>query len=98
MPEVGATVVKDPDAALIYGIEWSQYLPDEATISSSTWVISEGDDDDLEASSPAVAGTRTSVKLSGGTLAQLYRVTNRIVYGSPSQTEDRSFFVRIRER
>lgn len=99
MPDVGATIQKDPDAGLVYAIEWGRYLPPDAVITASSWIISEGDDSPPTTSGPTFDDTSTTVKIAGGTAGQTYRVTNRIVFGtSPVQTDDRSFFLKIRER
>ncbi len=99
MPDVGATISKDPDAELVYAVDWGRYLPDETEIASSTWLITEGDETPPTQSSAAIDGTRTRVRIEGGTAGQTYRITNRITFGSsPVQKDDRSFFLRIRER
>jgi hypothetical protein len=96
----GDQILKDPDAVLVYAMNWDAWLPAEAEISSSTWTIS-GPDAALSKDSEAVVvGDRaTRLRLSGGTLGKRYTVTNRIVTNeSPAQTEDRSFTIRVRNR
>jgi hypothetical protein len=88
---------KDPNAIIDYDIDWNPvvegrnpYLQDDETISTSTWLITEGDDGALILSSASILdGTRTKVFTSGGTVGAIYRITNRIVT-SLGRTDDRS--------
>ena len=92
------TFPKDPDATLDFGVDWAArgWLQPGETIVTSEWSVS-GPDNELQSSSPGHDETTTLVWLSGGTLDAKYRVTNRITT-SAGRTDDRSFFVRIRER
>lgn len=65
--------VKDPDEIVWRGIDWSADL-DGSTITSSTWIIDGG----VEEDSKANTSTTTRVLLSGGTLGETCLVTNRI--------------------
>lgn len=70
-----ASFIKDPDALLDYVVDWSEWLPEGDTISSSAWEV---DDAALVVDSSSNDSTTATVRLSGGTLHQRYRVTNRI--------------------
>jgi hypothetical protein len=94
------TIVKDPDATLDYGFNWSSWLQTDEEIAESSWTA---DDDELEIGSGAFApqtdGSRTTVWLSGGVAGQKYRVTNRVTTdNTPPRTDERSFFVSVRDR
>lgn len=92
------TIPKDPDATLDYGVNWRAkgWLKPDETIVTSEWLIA-GPDGALAKASDDHADGVTRVWLTGGTLDAKYRITNRITT-SAGRTDDRSFFVRIRER
>lgn len=85
--------IKDPDAVLDYGFDWSDWL-DSDTISTSDWIISPAG---LTEDSASTTTTETTIWLSGGTIDVVYTVTNRIVTAG-GRTEDRSFTLRMSER
>jgi len=87
------TFTKDPDAVLDYSIEWSKWLAGDQ-IQTSAWSVS---DPALEAAEDSNTATRTTVWLSGGTVGQLYIVTNRITT-SGGRTDERSFVIQIQGR
>lgn len=94
MPPIGKTVQKDKDAQKVYAIEWTDYLAG-AGIDNSQWTIT-GPDSALTFDNAAVDGTKTSVRLLGGTLGEKYTVSNRITLtGAPSQVEERSFYIKV---
>lgn len=70
-----ATFKKGDDETLDYGIDWSDILTDEGvTISSSTWDVPAG----LTEESNSSSSTGTSIVVSGGTVGELYTLTNII--------------------
>ena len=101
----GATVPKDPDAERFVSFNWSDFL-DTSAIASSEFVISGPDneltqDNDAIYSGPDSADTNqwTKVRLLGGTAGANYKLTNRITTNEiPSQTDDRSVTIRVKER
>lgn len=95
-------LTKDPDALLDFGFDWSSWLEDGETITTSNWSISQiqGDSATLaEASSPSASNDGEVVKtwLEGGEAGELYRVTNSIVTDE-SREDDRSFLLSISQR
>jgi len=88
--------LKDPDADLDYGIDWSDWLPDGDSVQTSTWIIT-GPDSTLVAGVTSVDGNQTTVWLSGGTLGQVYTVTNRVVT-TEGRTDDRSIGFSLRSK
>lgn len=91
---------KDPNALLDYGFDWA--APDENgkvwmaegdSISISEWLVPVG----LTGSAASKTATVAKIWLSGGTLGQEYRVTNRITTAQGRQDE-RSFNLRIEDR
>lgn len=80
---------KEPDEALDYQIDWSDWLGD-LTITSSAWTaptgivkVAEGFDD-----------TTTQVRFSSGTWGETYEIVNTIV-ASDGETETRTILIRI---
>lgn len=95
---IGSTVLKDVQAITLYTINWATFLTDlSLTIASASWVISLGDGL-LTSDQESNTTTTTTIRLSAGTVGQLYRVECRVVLsGSPSQTEPESFYVQVYE-
>lgn len=82
-------LTKEPTEVLDYSIEWTDWL-NGLTISTSTWSVPSGITEDTS----SISGTRTLIRLSGGTWAATYEITNTIV-ASNGETETRSFKVKI---
>ena len=85
--------IKDPDAVLDYGLDWSNWLASGETISSSSWVVETG----LTKDSSSNTTTTTTVWLSGGIAGRTYRITNSIVT-STGREDDRSILIKVIER
>lgn len=83
---------KDPDEVTLFGVDWLDRLG-SATITSSSWIVPAG----LTQASAGYTDTQTTVKLSGGVLGNIYRVTNRITT-SDGETLDQSIDVEIIEK
>jgi hypothetical protein len=96
IPPVGegmeASFIKEPDAFLDYGFDWSQWLEDGEAVVVSTWVVPEG----LTVEAEEFTGTITTVWLSGGTVGANYRLVNHIE--TATRTDERSMQIRVRER
>src|SRR5678810_798787 len=101
----GDLLVKDPDANRVYTWDYdTDNLGPTATIVTSSWIItalapSTTDTALLKDSESILAGSRsTQVRITAGTLGQLYLLTNRIVTNeSPSQSKDKSIRVKIEQ-
>lgn len=65
--------IKDPQAKLDYGVDWSDWLAGD-TISGSSWSAETGITVDASSHTDTVA----TVWLSGGTVGGSYKVTNHI--------------------
>lgn len=85
--------VKDPDATLDYGLDWSEWLEPDDTISSVTWVVPEGVTKESENNSDTMA----VIWLSGGTAGAEYEVVCRITTTN-GRIDDRTIQVYIAER
>ena len=91
MPE---KFTKDPESTLDYMVDWNaeNWLGDD-TISSVSWEVAPG----LTIENESNTTTTATVWLSGGTLGESYRVTNRIVTAG-GREDDRTFSIRVREK
>jgi len=86
------TYYKDPDAVLDYTIDWSPWL-DGDTINTSIYIVANGIVEDSRSNT----NTETTIWLSSGTSSVKYKITNRIVTAA-GRTEDRTFYVKIKEK
>lgn len=95
----GTLIDKDADAVLDYLLSWSNWLSSGDTISTSSWSIQaiSGDSDPLTTTSDSSTDTTTTVKLSGGTVGNLYKVYNTITTNG-GYTDRRYFRVKILNR
>lgn len=84
---------KDPQAVLDYARDWTDYLADGESITSSTWVVPDG----ITKASDSHDASSATIWLSGGTAGELYFITNRIVTNQ-GRTDDRSLIIRVQER
>jgi hypothetical protein len=83
---------KDPNEKITFGVDWSEYLG-VATISSSSWIVPAG----ITQLSSANTTTKATVMLSGGTLGDIYRITNRI-NTSAGEMLDQSIDIEVIEK
>jgi len=88
---------KDPTARLVYGFDWTEWLPEGHSISTSNWevptgLVNNGEQYDSDTDI-------TSVILSGGTKGKTYLVKNTIVTDGPIPlTDSRAFKINIATR
>lgn len=88
------TVIQDPDAQLVYEMDWTNWLPATQIIDTSVWPSVT----DLTFDNSVIlsGGLKTGIRISGGVVGRTYQITNRIVTnGVPTQTGDNSFYIRI---
>lgn len=86
------TAIKDPNAVLDYGYDWSKWLLSvDDTITSSTWTVT-----GATADSDSHDDTTTTVWLSGGTVGTPIVATNRITTAG-GRTDDRTLRIAVRE-
>jgi len=65
---------KDPDSVIHRGIDWTEHLEAGDTIASTQWLGDSG----ITVEDLGFAGLVTRCKVSGGTIGETYRVTNRV--------------------
>jgi hypothetical protein len=84
-----AAFEKDSGAELDYAIDWSKWLVSD-TISSSEWSVPTG----LQSNNSSFTDLGTVVWLEGGTVGELYKVTNTIVTVD-GRRDERTLTIRI---
>jgi len=87
------TFYKDPEAVLDYGVDWSSWLTDSETISSSSWTVPSGITEDSNTSSD----TKATIWLSGGTDGESYKLINHIIT-SAGREEDQTMWIVVKEK
>ncbi len=94
----GVYVEKSPGATLDYALNYATWL-DTDTISSSSFAVEgiSGDTAPLTNAGDSNTTTATSISLSGGSINNVYTVTNTIVTAG-GLTEVRNFRVTILDR
>lgn len=98
----GQTVTKDPAAERIYQFDWDALLATSVEIAGTptvTIVALNGEGAALLTSdnvAKATGNRKVNVRIKAGTVGATYSVTCQIVTNeSPTQTEERTFFVRV---
>lgn len=89
----GPTYTMDSDAVLDFAWDWSQWLGNLETISSSTVTASPG----ITVNSTSNTTDKVTVWLSGGTAGQPYTVANRITTNQ-GRTDERTITIRVTNR
>lgn len=86
----GAYFEKVAGSDLVYGLDWSVWLPASVTVSSSAWSADSG----ITVESEGVAAGVALVTVSGGTAGQTYWLTNSVTL-SDGQDDSRSFRIKV---
>ena len=90
-------LLKDPGAALDYGVDWgSDYLSGDV-LATSEWAVEPVESGGLSIAAEAHDLLRSSVSLSGGVAGHLYRLTNTVTT-TAARTDRRSFTIRVEQR
>lgn len=88
------TIDKDPNAVLDYSFDWAtHWLATGETISTHTITVASGLTKDSDSESNGIV----TVWLSGGTAGTEYAVACKIAT-SASRTDERTIYVRVKER
>ncbi|GBH30431.1 phage fiber-tail adaptor protein [Sphingobium xenophagum] len=87
--------LKDADSSIDHGIDWSAHLAGQS-IAASLWSVAPVEAGGLSVEASAIEGLRTSVRVSGGLIGRLYRLTNRVTL-SDGQVDARSVTFRVEE-
>lgn len=86
--------VKDPDATLDYGFDWSLWLGTD-TIAISEWIVPSALT--IVPGSETADDTKTKCFISGGVAGTNYTVTNKITT-TGQRIEERSFELYVEQR
>lgn len=90
-------LLKDPEAALDYAVDWgAEYLGGD-TLNSSSWRVVPAEAGGLSVVSSSFDSTVASVTAAGGVAGHLYQLTNHVVLAS-GQTDSRSIVLRVEKR
>ena len=91
------TFIKDPNASLDYGIDWTAWLAGD-TIAVSSWLIPSASGLIRSAALVNAAATTSTVWLAGGVVSETpWTVTNRITTVG-GRKDDRSFMIIVQNR
>ena len=85
--------LKDPDATLDYGFDWSEWLSTGETLSSATWTVPSG----ITQVSDLITTDDSVIWLSGGTAGTNYYVACKITTSS-SRIDERTMTIIVRNR
>ena len=89
-----AVRLKDPQESIDYAVDWSDFLASGETISASSWASSSTA---LAIGTVSATTDTTAVFVSGGTVGDVYRVTNKVTT-TQTRIAERSVIVRVEER
>lgn len=84
---------KGDDEVLVFGVDWSGWLPTGDTIATSTWQVPTGLVNEADQASTTLA----TVKISGGTVGETYDVVNIITTTTSAETAERTIKIKIVE-
>lgn len=84
---------KDPDGVKLLRFDWAREL-DGDTIASVDYLLPDG----LTEGTNGGTGSYRTVKVSGGTAGNVYRVTCRITTTTSAETMDKTYRVLVREQ
>ncbi len=95
----GVFIRKDTEASLTYTLDWTDWLVNSETISSSEFTVETitGDTDPLVKSAQSSTNYTTTIKVSGGSSGKIYKIYNQI-QTSGGLTERRYFRIKVETR
>jgi hypothetical protein len=97
---VGSYIEKDPEAQLVYSMDWSEWLPLGDQLAAVTYTVSTIADDTApltRISNGISDSTVTYIELSGGRAREIYTVTAEITTVD-GNTDRRAFRVKVINR
>lgn len=90
-------ILKDPDAALDYEVDWGDIYLGDDRIASSFWTVLPGGDGAPTIELDEHDGRVARVSIAGGRAGHVYRLSNQMVTEGGLQ-DRRSFMVRVEKR
>lgn len=97
---LGAWIKKDPQAELIYSMDWSEWLPQGDTLASVSYSLQVRANDPqplIKSNEGVQSGTISFVELSGGQVGKTYTVTAAITT-TDGLLDRRSFRLKVENR
>lgn len=100
---IGSWIRKDPQAKLVYSMDWSEWLAEGQQITGVDYTLQvrSNDPEPLVRESQGITGETISsityVELSGGAVGKIYTVTAEITTDDGS-TDRRSFRIKVENR
>lgn len=97
---VGSYIEKDPEARLVYSMDWSEWLPVGDSLATATYTISTITDDTdpiVKHTQGITGGDISFVELSGGKTKEIYTVTAEVTTVD-GNTDRRAFRIKVINR
>jgi hypothetical protein len=90
-------LLKDPDAALDYGVDWgAEYLNGDILIGSS-WSVTPDEPGGIRIAGSSFDPTMATVTADGGLPGRIYRLVNHVTLAS-GLTDTRTITLRVEKR
>lgn len=96
----GSWISKDPEAQLIYSLDWSQWLPTGDSLASVVYSLQVRANDPaplIKNTEGVQSGTISYVELSGGQVGKIYTVTAEVTT-TDGNIDRRNFRVKVENR
>lgn len=100
----GAYITKDPDANVIYGVDWADYLNAGDSLSTATVTIQAISGDSAPLAHPSAAstdvsisGTQVNIRLNAGTASKEYTIDCKVVT-TGGDTDSRRFRIIVQRK
>ena len=93
----GTYIPKDPNARLQYGMDWSEWLVQGDTVSSSTWTVETTGTNAVTVADSTILDNVALITIAGGQEGTVYTVSNRITTGD-GYVDARRFRVKVEKR
>jgi hypothetical protein len=90
-------LLKDPDAALDYAVDWGAEYASSDSLIESEWDVSPVEEGGVAVVESEVAGLEARVKAAGGVAGRLYRLRNQVLLASGLR-DSRSIMLRVETR
>jgi hypothetical protein len=90
-------MLKDPDATLDYGVDWSSEYLSGDLLAGSDWVVDPVERDGLAVLSEESDLMAARVTVQGGVVGHIYRLTNHIRTAG-GLVDSRSILLRVEKR
>jgi hypothetical protein len=97
----GSWIAKDPEAQLVYTMDWSEWLATGQTVTAVNYTENSRVNDTaplvIESEGVTGAGTKTYAEISGGAVGKIYTVTAEITTDDGA-VDRRSFRIKVENR